>query len=118
MTEKKQPTAAEQARRELQAAKDTGEGLESVTLDIYGVELTVGAESFDDFEIQEAMLTAADDMADDVDSARAAMTLFSRLTGRKKKAILAAMRNEQGRVPAEDIGKVLEQITSAVFPNR
>lgn len=115
MAEKK-ISAAEQARREAQSAQDTGTAVETV-VDINGVELSVSKAVLDDFEFQDAMLTASDDEATGEDKARALMVAFKRLAGQKRKDVLNALRDEHGRVPIEVIGETTKKIVEAANPN-
>ncbi|AOT24544.1 hypothetical protein E6_15 [Propionibacterium phage E6] len=117
MAEAKKISAAEKARRETQSAKDTGT-ITDTTVQIGDIELTVPAAVFtDDWEFQEAILTANDPDATDEDRARASMTLFRRLVGNRHREVLDQLRDESGRVPVSKVTETVKKIMDAVNPN-
>ena len=116
MSETKKPSAAELARREAQSAADTGTPV-PVDVDINGVTVTVSQDSFDDFETQDALLTANDPDASEEDQLRAVFSVFKRMTGSKRRAVLDALRNDEGRVPSVAVAESLQKMVDAVRPN-
>ena len=115
-TKKKQPSAAELARREAQAASDRGEP-QPITVDLWGVEVELEPEHLNDLSYTANLFRMDDDSLSDGDRTRAALAVAMHMCNGRFDAVVAAYRRaHEGVAPVSAVGEIVTEFFQAMNP--